>query len=104
MLHHRPPQLLLSSVEGGFLGARYPCSARAVSYERGTLAAPDPAASRVSPALHRAYLTQCVYLLVLESQLPHKIVNLLSTITDQYIKLTVLWRVEFLKLIDGYVL
>jgi len=30
----------------------------------------------------RFYLTECIYLLVLESQLPHKIVNLLFTITN----------------------
>ena len=33
-------------------------------------------------ATNRPYLTQCIYQLVLESQLPHKIVNLLFTITD----------------------
>ena len=30
----------------------------------------------------QAYLTECIYELVLESQLLHKIVNLLLTITD----------------------
>ena len=30
----------------------------------------------------RGYLTPCIYQLVLESQLPHKIVNLLFTITN----------------------
>ena len=34
---------------------------------------------------------ECVYQLVLESQLPHKIVNLLFTITYQNNKLTILW-------------
>ena len=29
-----------------------------------------------------SYLTQCINQMVLESQLPHKIVNLLSTITN----------------------
>ena len=37
------------------------------------------------------YLTECIYSLVLESQLTHKIVNLLFTITNSNIKLTVLW-------------
>ena len=37
------------------------------------------------------YLTESLYQLVLESQLPHKIVNLLLTITNQNIKSTVLW-------------
>ena len=32
------------------------------------------------------HLTECIYQFVLESQLPHKIVNLLFTITNQYIK------------------
>ena len=36
-------------------------------------------------------LTECIYSLVLESQRPHKIVNLLFTITNEDIKLTVLW-------------
>ena len=38
-----------------------------------------------------AYLTECIYQLVLESQLPHKLVNLLFTITYQNIKLMVSW-------------
>ena len=37
------------------------------------------------------YLTEFIYLLVSESQLPHNIVNLWFTITDQNIELTVLW-------------
>ena len=39
---------------------------------------------------HRIYLL--IYWLVLESQLPHKIVNLLFTITSLTIVLTVLWE------------
>ena len=39
----------------------------------------------------QVYLTKCIYQLVLESQHPHKIVNLLFTITNSNIKLTVLW-------------
>ena len=38
------------------------------------------------------YLTECIYSSVLESQLPHEIVNLLFTTTTLNIKLTVLWR------------
>ena len=45
----------------------------------------------LNPRLVRMYLTECIYQLVLESQLPHKIVNMLFTITYQMIKLTVLW-------------
>ena len=40
---------------------------------------------------YQSHLTECIYQLVLESQLPHKIVNLLFTITSCNIKLTVLW-------------
>ena len=36
------------------------------------------------------YLTECIYLLVLENQNPHKIVNLSFTITNQNVKLKVL--------------
>ena len=36
-------------------------------------------------------LTECIHLVVLESQLPHKIANLLFSITNQNIELTVLW-------------
>ena len=44
--------------------------------------------SSVSTRLH---LIDFIYLLVLESQLPHKIVNLFFTTTNQIINLTVLW-------------
>ena len=37
------------------------------------------------------YLAERIYQLVLESQLPHKIVQLLFTITNQSIKVTILW-------------
>ena len=37
------------------------------------------------------YLTQCIDELVLESQLPHQIVNLSFTNTNKNIKSTVLW-------------
>ena len=39
---------------------------------------------------HSSHLTGCIYELVLEGQLPYKVVNLLFTITDQNVKLTVL--------------
>jgi hypothetical protein len=39
----------------------------------------------------RAYLTECTSASIFESQLPHKIVNLLFTPTIQNIQLTVLW-------------
>jgi len=35
------------------------------------------------------------HVVVLESQLPHKIVNSLFTITNKYNKLTILWGVDF---------
>ena len=38
-----------------------------------------------------AHDTECIYELVLESQLPHKIFNLLLTIADQNVKLTFFW-------------
>ena len=40
----------------------------------------------------QVYLTQCIDQMVSESQLPHKIVNLLFTIINQNIKLTILWE------------
>jgi hypothetical protein len=39
----------------------------------------------------RTYLTECINQLVLESQLLHKTVNLLLTISDENKKLTLLW-------------
>jgi hypothetical protein len=39
----------------------------------------------------KVHLTICIYSLVLESQLPHIIVNLLCTMTENDIKLAVLW-------------
>jgi len=40
----------------------------------------------------RVYLTECIYQLVLESQLLHEIVELLFTIADSNNKLTFLWE------------
>ena len=45
---------------------------------------------RGSISCRRFHLTERIYELVLESQLPHKIVNLLFTITNQNNELTVL--------------
>ena len=42
-------------------------------------------------AVTKLYLTECIYWLALESQPPHKIVNLLFTITGENVKLTILW-------------
>ena len=41
-------------------------------------------------ATEQVHLAECVYSSVLESRLPHKIVDLLFTITIQNVKLTVL--------------
>ena len=38
-----------------------------------------------------SYLTECIYQLVLGSQLPRKIVTLFLTVSDSDIRLTVLW-------------
>ena len=38
-----------------------------------------------------SHLTECINQTILENELPHKIVNLLFTVTDQNIKLTILW-------------
>jgi len=51
----------------------------------------DTSASEEEVEAVPPYLTECIYSLVLESQLTHKIVNLLFTITNSNIKLTVLW-------------
>ena len=37
------------------------------------------------------HLTECINQMVLQGQLPHKIVNLLITVTKQNHKLTILW-------------
>ena len=61
-----------------------PHSARA-SHKAGELA---PSAFRCMQQLE---FTQCIYRLVFESQLPHKIANIVFTVTDSGIKSTVLW-------------
>ena len=43
------------------------------------------------------YFTSCISELVLESQLPHKIFNLLFTITNCDMRLTVLWGGQLLQ-------
>ena len=47
-----------------------------------------------------SYLTECIYQLVLQSQLPHKIVDLMFTITNQKVSLRFRGGVDPLKLID----
>ena len=47
--------------------------------------------------LYIIFFRKWIYSFVLESQLPHKIVNFLFTITSWNIKLTALWDVDFLK-------
>ena len=82
----------------------------AVSYERGTPVKVDPfcpapihvshvsltpshrvSGTRSGGRERQSYLTKCIYQLALEIHLPHKIVNLLFTITNSNTKLTVLW-------------
>ena len=46
------------------------------------------------------YLTQSVNQTLLASQSPRKVVNLLSTISNENIKMTVLWRSGLLKIIE----
>ena len=46
--------------------------------------------SLIAAGLRYSFLTECIYLFVLESQFPHKIVNLVFAITNSNIKLTVL--------------
>ena len=38
-----------------------------------------------------SHVTECIYQWVLESQIPQNIINLLFTIADKNIKLSVLW-------------
>ena len=44
-----------------------------------------------SPHARKSYLTECMNLLVFKSQLPHQIVNLLFTMCNQNVMLTVVW-------------
>ena len=45
----------------------------------------------VSVDVLQVYLTECIYQLVLESQLPHKTVNLIFSSVIVNNKLTILW-------------
>ena len=47
------------------------------------------------------FISQNVFM---ENQLPHKIVNLLFTIANQNIKLTICGAVDFLELINKYIM
>ena len=76
----------------------------AVSFERGTPVVDAPRSRpRTRKVDQRPYLTKCIFQLVLESQLPHTIVKILFTITTRNIKLTVLWGIDFPKLIYQYI-
>ena len=52
----------------------------------------------------KPHLTECIYQLVLESQLPHKTVNLTFQLVIVNNKLTILWGSWLSKTIDGYIL
>ena len=70
-------------IQGGggcFLSARYPCSL-----------AVDSSEAELALGLG-FYLTHRIYLLVLESQLPHKSVNLMFYLGIVNNKLTILWK------------
>ena len=58
---------------------------------RGERAASYEPLSSLDKDKDRSYLTECVHQSFSESQLPYKIVNLLFTITDSNMKLTVWW-------------
>ena len=49
-------------------------------------------ATREAVAKVHFHLKECIYQMVLESQLPHKVVNLLFTVANQNNKWTILWR------------
>ena len=53
-----------------------------------------------SPPEQHSNLTQLVNSMVLESQLPHTIVNLLFTIANQETKVTISLGLDFLKLLN----
>ena len=59
----------------------------------GPSAAPDREARHLPDVCHtyRSHLTGWIYLLVSESQLPHKFVNLFFTTTNWNVKLLVFW-------------
>ena len=74
--------------------------ARRTSKSRTRSSSAPPTSSKAIP---QSYLTKCIYYLVLESQLHHKIVNLLFAIINQNIKLTICGGVDFLKFIETYI-
>ena len=64
---------------------------------------PTPLGEGKSTTLVGTYLRECIYKLVLESQLSYQIVKYLFTITDLSIALTFCGGDNSLKLIDKYV-
>ena len=53
--------------------------------------------------VHQSCLTECIHQLILESQLPHKIVNLLFTITHQILSRRFCRGFDLLKLTNKYI-
>ena len=69
------------------------------------------ARGRLEEALHlrdrqsgQPILTECIHELVLESQLPHKTVNLIFPSVVVHNRLTILWGSGLLKLINKYIM
>ena len=54
---------------------------------------PLPGLSTEDFAWQRSHLSQCINVMALESQLPHRIVNVFSTFSSKYNILTILWRI-----------
>ena len=83
---------------GTFSASRRGCAAPRGAWHSASAAAPCSSppephfiGSRELPhSCAKSYLTQCNHQSVLGSQLPHKVVNLLFTITDENVKLAVL--------------
>ena len=51
----------------------------------------------------KSHMRRCIGSLILESQLPHKIVNLLYSKPIVNNKLMILWRIYFLKPLNQYI-
>ena len=84
---------------GVFLLARYPCTPPSTLEGKGDEAHQigEPKWTATDPLL-----TQCIHSSVLESQPPHKIVNLISWSVIVNKKLTIFGGVDFRKLINEY--
>ena len=61
------------------------------SYERGIPATVHDLVVVHEQTLPGLHITECIDSMVLEGQLPHKIVNLLFTVANSHSKLTALW-------------